>query len=189
MKTGAIVFSRYNSNRLNGKVFKLINGKSLLDRVIESLSKVKNIDHICIATTLNTEDDKIEKFAKELKIDVYRGSESDLIDRSIQASKKFKYSNFLRVCGDRPFIDTDLYEELIYEHLQYSPDITTNTFPRSVPFGFSGEVVKVNSLIEIQGFNLDKYYEEHITSFFMKTLKNLKYVQLTIWINIRSIVK
>ena len=63
MKIGAIIFSRVSSSRLPNKAFMSLSGKSLLKRVLERVRHINNIDHICIATSENKEDDKIENFA------------------------------------------------------------------------------------------------------------------------------
>ena len=52
-KIGGIIFSRMNSRRLPGKALKMVSGKMLLERVIDASLNIKNINHICIATSLN----------------------------------------------------------------------------------------------------------------------------------------
>ena len=91
MDFGAIIFSRMLSKRLPSKSLKIINGKSLFERVVDRLNKLKSIDHICLATTRNPEDDVLSDLAKNLKIDVFRGSENNLISRAIDTSEFFGY--------------------------------------------------------------------------------------------------
>jgi len=168
MQLGAIIFSRMLSTRLPSKSLKLINGKSLFERVLDRLYKLDRIDHICLATTINTEDDVLCDLAKNLKVDVFRGSENNLINRALHASEFFGYKNFIRVCGDRPFFDLNIYEDLIDQHFKELPDLTTNTNPRKVPPGFSGEIISVKSLKRIQKMNLDLADKEHLTRYFYK---------------------
>jgi spore coat polysaccharide biosynthesis protein SpsF len=168
MQLGAIIFSRMLSTRLPSKSLKLINGKPLFERVLDRLYKLDRIDHICLATTINTEDDVLCDLAKNLKVDVFRGSENNLISRAIDASEFFGYKNFIRVCGDRPFFDLNIYEDLINQHFAELPDLTTNTNPRKVPPGFSGEIISVKSLKRIQKMDLDSADKEHLTRYFYK---------------------
>tara|TARA_X000000950_G_scaffold166898_1_gene203789 strand:- start:21520 stop:22242 length:723 start_codon:yes stop_codon:yes gene_type:complete len=165
-KIGGIIFSRMKSNRLPGKALKIIDGVTLLQRVIDESKKIKNINHLCVATSLSHEDNKIEVFANKLGIDVFRGSEEDVIDRALQASKNFGYKYFARICGDRPFINHKIYDELLYSHRTSDADITTNIFPRSVPFGLSAEIIKVKSLDSINDLIKNFSDKEHITKFF-----------------------
>ena len=61
---GAIIFSRMSSQRLPGKAINL-SGLSLIERVIQQTSKVNNIQHICLATSIDKSDDCLESIAKK----------------------------------------------------------------------------------------------------------------------------
>ena len=176
MKIGAIVFSRMSSNRLPGKAMMDISGKTLLQRVIERTKKIKLIDHFCIATSKNQEDDIISAYAESMGLDVYRGSLDDVAKRAFEASKKYSYDSFLRVCADRPFLDSKLYDNMINIHKNNNFDITTNLFPRTVPPGLSGEIINVNSLETILRLTSDSIDREHVTRYFYQILKILKYI-------------
>ena len=39
------------------------------------------------------------------KVNLYRGSENDVLLRFIKASEKFKLENVIRVCADNPLFD------------------------------------------------------------------------------------
>ena len=95
MKIGAIIFSRMSSGRLPGKAMLDISGKTLLNRVIERTKSIKLIDHICIATSTNIEDDVIESTAEFLGIDVFRGDLNDVAGRAISAADYYGYDHFL----------------------------------------------------------------------------------------------
>ena len=165
-KIGGIIFCRMNSRRLPGKALKLLDGKSLLKRVIDASLNIKNINHVCVATSQNKEDDKIETFAKSCGIDVFRGSENNVLSRALNASNKFGYNSFARICGDRPFINSKIYDELIIKHLSSNADITSNIFPRVVPYGLSAEIISVNALNKINLITTEKSDREHITKYF-----------------------
>lgn len=166
MKIGAIIFSRMSSGRLPGKAMLDISGKTLLNRVIERTKSIKLIDHICIATSTNIEDDVIESTAEFLGIDVFRGDLNDVAGRAISAADYYGYDHFLRVCGDRPFLDGEIYDNLISIHLKNENDLTTNIFPRSVPPGLTGEVIKVEALKNILNLTTNREDREHVTRYF-----------------------
>jgi spore coat polysaccharide biosynthesis protein SpsF len=165
MRTGAIIFSRMTSSRLPGKAFADINGKSLIERVFSRTKEIKLIDHICIATSKHSEDDSIASFAINNGINLYRGSLNNVLERAVNASIKFKYDNILRVCGDRPFLDASLYDKMIYKHIHENSDLTTNIFPRSVPAGLTGEIIKLETLKEINENVTDPVDKEHVTRY------------------------
>lgn len=174
MKVGAIVFSRMSSKRLPGKAMIDISGKTLLQRVIDRTKKIQSIDHFCIATSNNVEDDKIALFAKTNGIDVFRGDLDNVIDRGLGAARQYKYDNFLRICGDRPFLDVDIYDEMISIHKEGDYDLTTNIFPRTVPAGLTGEIINVNSLAKVLNSTSDQLDKEHVTRYFYNNSKEYK---------------
>ena len=98
MKIGAIVFSRMSSNRLQGKAMMDISGKTLLQRVIERTKKIKLIDHFCIATSKNQEDDIISAYAESMGLDVYRGSLDDVAKELLKLQKNIVMI-FFRICA------------------------------------------------------------------------------------------
>lgn len=166
MKVGAIIFSRMSSSRLPGKAFKDVSGKFLLERVIDRTIKVNLVDHICLATSTNSEDDKIVEYAKYKGLEVFRGSLDDVAKRAFDASKYYNYSSFLRVCADRPFLDPSIYDEMIKIHNENNYDITTNIFPRTVPPGLTGEIINVTSFERLIRSTKDAKDREHVTRYF-----------------------
>ena len=46
---------------------------------MERTKKIKNIEHFCIATSINKEDDEIASFAIRNQISLYRGSLNNVI--------------------------------------------------------------------------------------------------------------
>ena len=174
MKVGAIIFSRMSSSRLPGKAFEDVSGKFLLERVIDRTIKVNLVDHVCIATSTNPEDDKIVEYAKDRGLEVFRGSLDDVAKRAFDASKYYNYSSFLRVCADRPFLDPSIYDEMIKIHNENNYDITTNIFPRTVPPGLTGEVINVNSLGKLLQNTDDLEDREHVTRYFYQNSDKFK---------------
>lgn len=162
------------SSRLTGKAFADINGISLIERVFLKTKEIKLIDHICIATSKYSEDDEIASFAINNGISIYRGSLNNVLERAVNASIKFKYDNILRVCGDRPFLDASLYDKMIYKHIHENLDLTTNIFPRTVPAGLSGEIIKLEILKEINESVIDPVDKEHVTRYIYNNSQKFK---------------
>ena len=178
-RIGGIIFARMNSSRLPGKAMIEIDGVSLIERVIERAKQISKIDHLCVATSIDKEDDIIATFSKSKNIDVYRGSLLDVDVRAIETCKEFNYDSFLRICGDRPFFDFTIYDKLIEIHNLESSDITTNIFPRTVPPGLSGTLISTNALKIVIEQSNNKDHREHITKYFYENPKlfNIRNVQ------------
>lgn len=105
-----IIQARMGSTRLPGKVLKDLNGKPLLQRLMERLSS-SHTDEVVIATTVNSEDDAIEKWCKTNDIDVYRGSDWDVLSRFYSAAALYNLKDndlIVRVCADNPLHHYDV---------------------------------------------------------------------------------
>ena len=117
MKVGAIIQARMNSSRFPGKVLKKIGSKSVLEFLIDRLQRSKNLEQIVLATTTNSSDDDLERLAKTKNINIFRGSENDVLSRFSGASKICSSEILLRITADCPLIDPELVDELILKFL------------------------------------------------------------------------
>ena len=81
MKVIAIIQARMSSRRLPGKVLMNLAGKPVLQHVIERLNYCKTFKEIIVATSIDKSDDEIENFCQENKINIFRGSLNDVLDR------------------------------------------------------------------------------------------------------------
>lgn len=100
-----------DSTRFPQKVIQPIVGKSLLWYVIER-SKFINIP-IIIATTERSMDDPIVKIAKECKVEYFRGSYEDVLDRYYQTAKKYSLNQIFRISADTPLIDPKFCSKMV----------------------------------------------------------------------------
>ncbi|MEC9423493.1 MAG: spore coat protein, partial [Nitrospinota bacterium] len=104
----AIIQARMGSTRLPGKSSHLLSGLSILEHIINRLQEVPEIDRIQLATTQAKTEAPLIEIAKNQKIDVFQGSEDNVLDRFIQAGKTIGAQHLVRVCGDNPLIDIPL---------------------------------------------------------------------------------
>ena len=85
----AIVQARMSSTRLPGKVMKKAVGKTMIQHLLDRLSRSKMIDKIVIATSVKTINDSLENLVNRLGYAVYRGSENDVLDRFYRVALKY----------------------------------------------------------------------------------------------------
>ena len=139
----AIIQARMASTRLPGKVLKKVNNTPLLAYQIKRVKLAKKVDKIIIATGQGKANDPIEKLCRKIKIDCFRGSEDDVLDRYYQCSLKYpKYENIIRLTGDCPLIDPSVIDEVIALFEQTKPDYASNvpTGKETYPDGMDVEV-------------------------------------------------
>ena len=171
---GAIIFSRFDSNRLFGKALKEIEGRSLLGRVIDRTKRIRGINKIILSTSRRNIDDVICDFAESEGIEIFRGSCDDVYGRALETCKKFNLDIFARICGDRPFFDYDLTSQAINISKTNDFDLTTTMFPRTYPPGLTVEIIKQDLLKIFDKQICNKYDREHLTTYFYKNPKNIK---------------
>jgi spore coat polysaccharide biosynthesis protein SpsF (cytidylyltransferase family) len=172
-----IIQARMNSKRFPNKVISDLSGTPLIERILQRVKKVKKIEKIIIATTKRKEDDILVEIAKSNKVEAFRGSENDLVDRYYQAVKDKNFSHILRVPADNPIPDPSEYNRLINYHLKTDNDFSSNicNFMRNgYPDGFGVEIFTVNSLKKIWKNEKRKKFREHIALNFYDYKKDKK---------------
>ena len=178
MKLGAIIEARMNSSRLPGKILYKAAGKSFLQHLIDRLKKIKQINKIVIATTLNSQDDALITLAKKNKILFFRGSENDVLSRVLGASKKFKIKNIVNITSDCPIIDVDIISQAIDTFRINKVDFVSNSDFRSYPDGMDVSICRSESLIKTYKMTKNKKYREHVTLFIKHNKRIFKQINI-----------
>jgi spore coat polysaccharide biosynthesis protein SpsF len=163
----AIVQARMTSGRLPGKVLMKILGKPVLWHVVTRLSWSRLIEKVVVATTTNEKDIPLVKLCKEMLIDVFRGSEMDVLDRYYRAAKHYHATTVVRITADCPLIDPRIVDRIIRCYLEDKErfDFVSNNHPATFPDGLDTEVFSFEAL-EKAWKNAKKPYErEHVTPY------------------------
>ena len=101
------ITARLKSTRLAKKVLIEMNGHPVLHYLVQRL-KFNYNGKIVLCTSTNAQDDELVNFSKNENIEIFRGSEEDVIERYYAACSKFKITSFYICYGDEPFIDFDI---------------------------------------------------------------------------------
>jgi spore coat polysaccharide biosynthesis protein SpsF len=161
----AIVQARMGSSRLPGKSIKTIGNNTLIEKVIKRLQLSKKINNIALAVP-NTEKDKIlADIAKNNNIQVYMGSENNVLDRYYQTALQFKGDVILRITGDCPLIDASLIDELLEIYLASDYDYVSNHVEQEFPRGFDCEIFSFEVLKQMHDNAKEDYEKEHVTPY------------------------
>ncbi len=174
MKAKIIIQARTNSNRLPGKVLLNILGKPVLEHVIERAGKAKNAGGVIVATTTNDEDLPIAAIAERLGVDVYRGSEDDVLDRFYQAAKHFSLQHIVRITADCPLIDPAVIDEGIDGYFSSGANYCSNVLERTFPDGEDVEVFSFNALETAWKEAKLSSEREHVTTYIRKHAEKFK---------------
>ena len=163
---GCIIQARTGSTRLPGKVIqKIDNVSTVLDYVINQVKFSKRIEKIIVATTNLTEDDVICEYLASYKIEFFRGSSEDVLDRYYQCAKRFSIDNIVRITADNPLIDPNIIDSIIDEYKNNKCDYVSNTLHRTFPYGTEVEVFSFKSLEKAWNNAKKPSEREHVTPF------------------------
>ncbi|CAA0158619.1 cytidylyltransferase domain-containing protein [Tenacibaculum maritimum] len=163
MNVLAIIQARTGSTRLPNKIFSKLGGKSFLYHVVERLRPSKEITDIIVATTTAKGDDKIEHWCSENKVNFFRGSEENVLERYYKAAKHFKADIVVRVTADDPFKDYRIIDEAITTLKEEGMDFVCNNNPVSFPEGLDVEVMTFDVLELSYNNAISDFEREHVT--------------------------
>lgn len=186
----AIIQARMGSSRLPGKVLLDIEGKTVLDRVIERTKRAKGIDRAIIAIPDTSSDDVLAKYCEERSIPYFRGSEADVLDRYYQTAKHFNIAHIVRITSDCPLIDPEVIDRVINEYHAGGYDyISTGRIETTYPDGLDVELFSFTTLEKARNEAMLPSEREHVTPYIwnhpeifnIETVVNSKDLSLHRW--------
>jgi spore coat polysaccharide biosynthesis protein SpsF len=143
MKIGFFITARLKSSRLKQKILLDLNGKTVLDRVIDRAKKVIGIDGVVLCTSTHPQDSVLYKYAVQNNIQFYAGSEQDVLNRLLNAAEYYGYDAFVGITADNPLfsiytsnIMVDMYKKERFDFV--------NT--KGLPMGCNTYIIDVMAL-------------------------------------------
>lgn len=172
-----ILLARLGSSRLPKKHLKEFCGITVIEFLFKRANLLSNWPNFILATTTNSEDDELEEMANRYKVNVFRGSENDVVDRIIKASEIFNANWINRLNGDNIFFDYELINDAILKtSMDNNIELISNVTDSKTP-GFTVEIIKKDALVKNHHL-MDKDQREHVTQFFYQNYDNSKFYWL-----------
>ncbi len=168
MKIATIVQARMSSKRLPGKSLTLIEGKPILQYVVEKVAHSVQRAEVIVATSSQPEDDPIQAFCTKENVRCHRGPLEDVALRFKQIVESYGLTAFVRVSGDSPLIDPGVIDEAIRLFQSGPWDLASNIVVRTFPKGQSVEVVRSAAFLKAYPKMTDPSDREHVTPFFYR---------------------
>jgi len=165
MKIVAIVQARMGSSRLPGKVLKNIVGKTAIELLLSRLKQAQLIDEICVATSVEKDNDLLCERLNEQKVEYFRGSEKDVLGRFYEAACARNADVVVRITGDCPLVDPEVVDAVVRMFLDHDVDYVSNIDPPSFPDGLDVEVFKKSTLDIANAHATSVFDREHVTPF------------------------
>jgi spore coat polysaccharide biosynthesis protein SpsF len=178
----AIIQARMSSTRLPGKVLLDLGDRSVLSRMVERVKQSRMVTRVVVATTIDPTDDPIVKLCQDEKIDVFRGSLPDVLDRYYQAAVLYHADIVVRLTGDCPLIDPQLIDQTIQLMIDQKADFSCNRLPppfhRTYPIGLDVEVCSMPALTFAWHVADEKHDREHVLPYLYEVKGRFNVVQL-----------
>ena len=167
-KIGAIVQARMSSQRFPNKVLYEVDGKPMLQYLLERLQHCNCLDALVVATSVDDSDTPIAEHCRQHGVACYRGSLLNVAGRFNQVLDVYQFDAFVRVNGDSPLLDQRLIEKGVGVFIVGDFDIVTNAQERTYPKGQTVEVLRSDTFR--YGYELMRAEDEfeHVTPYFYK---------------------
>jgi spore coat polysaccharide biosynthesis protein SpsF len=165
MQIITIIQARMGSTRLPGKVMLDLCGQTVLARVVQRVRRSRLAGDVVIATTTKSSDDVLVEECGRLAVKVFRGSESDVLDRYYNAANHFHADVIVRICSDCPLIDPEIVDQTIRSFLEAQADYASNALDRTYPRGLDAEIVSWQALACCWRDARASYQRSHVTPY------------------------
>ena len=171
MKLAIFVQARITSKRFPKKIFSEINGKKIIEILIEKLQKIKHVDKIIFLIPNTKKNKDLSRLLEKLDIEVFKGSENNVLERYYLAAKKYNVKNIIRITSDCPLLDIRLSQKVIRKFLSGNYNYVSNINPPTFPDGMDIEIFKFRSLERAWKSSKTKTEKEHVTGYIRKNEK------------------
>lgn len=162
----AVVQARLGSTRLPRKVLAPLAGAPLLVRVLERVALIDGIDAICVAAPHSADGDELDDLVRGLDgVSLHRGSEYDVLSRTVEAARSLGATAVMRITSDCPMIDPAISAAVLDLWSATTDPYARTSFRRGYPHGFDTEVVSLEALEAAHDEATDPYEREHVTPF------------------------
>lgn len=179
MSTIAIIEARMGSSRLPGKVLASINGRPALEIMIDRINLSEYLDGLVVATSNNESDDELFDWLEGKNINVFRGSEDDVLERVVGAAEFMNADVIVELTGDSILSDPEIIDLGIETFYHNDCDIVSNCGTHlTYPMGIYVQVFRYLDLKYIADTVSDPAVREHVSLFFYENTDKYKLINL-----------
>lgn len=181
MKRVAIVQARLGSSRYPRKVLKELppcSGVTVLEHLINNLSRSKCIDELCFAIPDVEADDTLFDILKNYDVTIVRGSETDVLSRFITAAFVTKADLIVRITADNPLTWIGGIDQQL-RFIEKNPSVDY-VHQRKLPLGTMVETFSLKTLEKLDYLSKTNVYREHVTFYLVENPKGFNIVDLDV---------
>jgi len=161
-----IVQARLGSSRFKNKILAPLANTTVLGYMLKRVCQSRTVDNIVVA--IPEKDISLPKIIKSYGIDVYKGSESNVLDRYYSAAIYYQADTIIRLTSDCPHVDPVLIDEMVSRYGNDNIDYLGFGLNPFFPDGLGTEVFNYASL-EYARKNANKPEEKEHVTWYIKT--------------------
>lgn len=167
------------STRLPGKMMLPLDGKHVIERDIDRVSRASSVSKTVLATSVSTADDILERYAKRSGATVYRGSEADVLGRMYEAATEASADIVVRITGDCPLVSPECIDAVVTRLQETSADYASNTLERTLPRGLDVEAFTYETFSTVERRATAGNEREHVTLHYRRNPNHFDLINVT----------
>lgn len=164
MELGFLITARLKSTRLPLKIMKDLNGKKVIERIIERAKEIREISTVVVCTSPTIQDAALIEIANKKNVEYFLGDPDDVLKRLHDAANFHNFDYVLGITADNPLFSIEYSNRIVEEIKKGKYDfIKINGLPfGTATWGLSTKalrtVCKVKNIIdtEIWGYLIDR---------------------------------
>lgn len=162
MKAAAVIQARLNSTRLPSKALLELCGRPMISHVIDRALSINGISTVILATGIGEENNPLADIAFHCGAGIFRGSESDVLERYFKAIEEIDCDYVIRITGDNPLTDHESASLALNHARETGADHCTTS---GIPLGTGVEVIKKSALARAFREGKEPHHREHVTPY------------------------
>jgi spore coat polysaccharide biosynthesis protein SpsF len=140
--------------------------RTVIEQVVSRVKTASTITDVVVATTDTTADDIVYRYGTRAGASVFRGSESDVLNRMYTAASRSNADIVVRITGDCPLISPDVVDEVVNCLVETGVDYCSNIQRRTFPRGLDVEAFTFESFETIHEVASEPHHREHVTPYY-----------------------
>lgn len=171
MRTGIFLQARLQSTRLPEKILLPLAGVPVLKHCMNSLQLAKADCYVVLTNEQSA--DKIREITNGTKWDVFVGSDEDVLDRYVQATKQYSVDTVLRATADNPAVSYEIARTLLKRE-ERAPYIHF----KDTPVGIGTELLSGGALLFANAKAKRKSDREHVSPYILEMAPDVIHLKL-----------
>jgi len=143
MRIGLLIIARLKSTRLPLKLLLDLNGRNIIERVIDRAKSISGLDNIVVCTSTESQDRALVDVAVKNNVYYYLGDPDDVLKRLLEAAKFFELDYIINITGENPLFSIEYANRVIDDIKRKKSDFT---FYEGLPIGCAVYGIKTKAL-------------------------------------------